>query len=361
MAILALSRPYEGLLVCLPAVAALCWYLANKSHPPVSVLKRRSIPGLAPIAIALAFMAYYDYRVFGSAFTPPYALNRATYAIAPQFLWESARPAPVYRHPVMREFYSGVEMAVFKRSRTLPGFLKSTAERLAGMEFFFVGFALLLPLVMLPRALRDRRLRFLAVSAAVFATGQAIVTGFMPHYAAPFTAGLYALLLQSMRHLRAWRPQGRSAGLFLVRAIPILCFTLAGLRIYAEPLHIFLSPEPHAIGGWFGANPLGLARAHVLKELESQPGKQLALVRYSPAHNVLDDWVYNAADIDKSSVVWARDMGAASNQELLLYYKDRTVWLVEPDTNLLAKIVDRKSSQILMGRVGSSEPNGNRP
>ena len=31
------------------------------------------------------------------------------------------------------------------------------------------------------------------------------------------------------------------------------------------------------------------------------------------------------------SVVWARDMGAAKNQELIDYYKDRRVWLVEPD------------------------------
>ena len=31
------------------------------------------------------------------------------------------------------------------------------------------------------------------------------------------------------------------------------------------------------------------------------------------------------------SVVWARDMGVAKNQELIDYYKDRKVWLVEPD------------------------------
>jgi len=41
--------------------------------------------------------------------------------------------------------------------------------------------------------------------------------------------------------------------------------------------------------------------------------------------------VYNGANIDKSKVVWARDMGAAENEELIHYYKDRRAWLLEAD------------------------------
>jgi hypothetical protein len=67
--------------------------------------------------------------------------------------------------------------------------------------------------------------------------------------------------------------------------------------------------------------------------LESRPGRQLAIVRYSPDHDCLTDWVYNAADIDGSKVVWAREMDPSNNQNLLRYYKDRKVWLVEPDGN----------------------------
>ncbi|MGD1108446.1 MAG: hypothetical protein ABR865_15505, partial [Terracidiphilus sp.] len=44
-----------------------------------------------------------------------------------------------------------------------------------------------------------------------------------------------------------------------------------------------------------------------------------------------DEWVYNRADIDGSKVVWAREMNAADNSELIHYYGDRRVWLVEPD------------------------------
>ena len=31
-------------------------------------------------------------------------------------------------------------------------------------------------------------------------------------------------------------------------------------------------------------------------------------------------------------VIWAQEMDEAENLELFHYYKDRTVWLVEPDT-----------------------------
>ena len=41
--------------------------------------------------------------------------------------------------------------------------------------------------------------------------------------------------------------------------------------------------------------------------------------------------MYNAADIDASRVVWAWDMDEQSNRELLQYFKNRRVWLVEPD------------------------------
>ncbi|MDQ6706992.1 MAG: hypothetical protein M3Z85_13580, partial [Acidobacteriota bacterium] len=44
--------------------------------------------------------------------------------------------------------------------------------------------------------------------------------------------------------------------------------------------------------------------------------------------------VHNDADIDKSDVVWARELDSASNEKLLRYYAGRKVWLFEPDEDL---------------------------
>jgi hypothetical protein len=82
----------------------------------------------------------------------------------------------------------------------------------------------------------------------------------------------------------------------------------------------------------FGTWPRGnLTRVAIVHELNKMPGQQLVLVRYKP-HNPGDwEWVWNAADIDGAKIVWARDMGAEANRELLSYFKGRTVWCIEGD------------------------------
>lgn len=326
MVILATSRPYEGLLVCMPALAAVAWWWSRSTCPPLSVMLRRIAPAAILLAVTVAFMGYYDYRVFGNVLTPPYKVNRETYASAPHFLWQTARQEPVYRHRILRDFYSGGELKQFRdETRSVTSLLEAGALKPLTAGFFYLDFALIPPLILLPWALRDRRIGFLSLAGAVLVAGLAVETFFFPHYLAPATALIYAILLQCMRHLRAWRP----SGLFLVRATPVLCVALAVLRVCAGPLHIGLGPWSQS---WSGTAPLGLERARVLAELESLPGQQLAIVPYSP-HHMLNDWVYNAADIDESKLVWARQMDPASNRELLDYYKDRKAWLVEPDCN----------------------------
>lgn len=334
--LLLLSRPYEGMLLCLPVAFMLGkWALVEKNRPPRAVLLRRAALPLLMVFVAGAWMAYYDYRAFGNPLTPPYKIDRATYAVAPYYVWQSARPIPAYRHEMLRRFYCNVEMEYFEKIHSISGFLPVTFSKAVRAALFFAGFALLPALAMSRRVFLDRRMRFLVWCMAIMMAGMVIEIYLLPHYLAPFTALFYALGLQAIRHLRLWKSNHQPVGRTMVRLSVTLCFLLAGLRVFARPLHLE-TPEWPASGWfdhWYGPGPYGWQRAQMETRLEHLPGKQLVIVKYSTDHEPLDEWVYNAPDIDRSKVIWAREMDPAENLELINYYKGRNVWLIQPDTN----------------------------
>ncbi len=332
--LLAFDRPYEGLLLCLPVAFVLGrWILHGKNTPPASLLFQRATLPVLLIIAAGAWMGYYNYRVFGSSLTPPYKIGRATYAIAPYWIWQPLRPKPVYRHKIMEEFFCHEEVSAYQSIHSLTGFLPQTLIKAVRTVLFFAGILLLPLLVMLPRAFLDRRIRFLVACVLVLACGQIIEVFFFPHYIAPFTAALYALGLQAMRHLRQCKPGNQPVGLALVRLTIALCFVMAAVRVCAAPLHVSLGTWPSGDWSvaWYGPGQFGAPRARIEAALEHLPGQQLAIVRYAPGHDALDAWVANAADIDRSKVIWANEMGPADNLDLIRYYSNRTVWLIQPD------------------------------
>jgi hypothetical protein len=334
ISLLVLTRPYEGLLLCLPVTVALGrWVLFGKNRPATGVLIRRAAVPLALIVATVAWLGYYDYRAFGNPTTLPYTVNRATYAMAPYFVWQPRRPEPAYRHEEMRRFYYEAEMEFYGYIHSPSGFLPQTLLKAAFTMMFFSGFALLPPLLMVRRVFMDTRMRFLIQSVLVLAAGLVIQIYVIPHYVAPFTAAFYAIGLQAMRHLWLWKPEGKPVGMTLVRLCVLLCLVLPGLRLYAGPLHLALYRWPASRWNfvWYGPDHFGTDRAKIETSLEQLPGNQLVLVRYTPKHNPIDEWVYNSADIDSSKVIWAQEMDASNNAELIRYYKDRQVWLAQPD------------------------------
>ena len=344
VAILVLTRPYEGVLLCLPVAIALgkwIWKGKNRASlagrslaaPSVAALARLAAATLAFAIAAVAWMGYYDFRAFGNPLTPPYTIDRNTYAIAPYYVWQQPRPEPKYRYAEMRAFYHEGELKFYNHIHSVKGFVPYTLEKVGFVFLFYAGFALFPPLIMTRRVFLDRRIRFLVVCVLVLAGGMVIEIYLLPHYVAPFTAAFYAIGLQAMRHMRFCRPEGRPMGLALLRLTVVVCVLMAGIRVIASPLHFGPNEFPPSDWNesWFGPGHFGTERAQIEARLSQLAGGQLAIVRYGSDHNPEDEWVYNRADIDGSKVVWARDADAADNLELIRYYQNRTVWLVEPD------------------------------
>jgi len=333
VALIALARPYEGVLLCLPVAGSLGYWLCfEKNRPSPATALRFMTPPLALIVAAVAWLGYYDYRAFGSPFTLPYTVNRATYAMAPYFIWQHLRPEPAYRNEELRKFYGYEgEVKFFLEIHSPYGFIPNALVKAVEGVLFFSGAALLIPLIMARRVLLDRRVRFLVLCLLILMAGLVIENFLILHYLAPFTAVFYALGLQAMRHLRLWKMAGKPVGLAWTRLAVTLCVVMAGVRLYARPLHIEPQRFPALTSNyvWYGPSHLGIERNQIETGLQNLPGKQLVIVRYAPDHIDVDGWVYNSADIDNSKVIWAQDIDPASNLELMRYYRDRKVWLVQ--------------------------------
>src|SRR5260370_17380534 len=82
IAILANSRPYEGLLFCIPLAGWFLWWLAGKTKSPVSP-RTRVVRIFAPLAVLLTFtiffIGYYNSRLTENALLFPHVLNTPTY------------------------------------------------------------------------------------------------------------------------------------------------------------------------------------------------------------------------------------------------------------------------------------------
>ena len=74
-------------------------------------------------------------------------------------------------------------------------------------------------------------MRLLVASLIVALVGVFVVIWSAPHYAAPVTCVLYALLVQSVRHLRIWKWKSRPLGLALSRALLILLVLETGVNV----------------------------------------------------------------------------------------------------------------------------------
>lgn len=326
LAILANSRPYEGLVFAIPIAFAMLFWLARPNHPSFHLtLPRVVLPVLLTLLLGGVATGYYYYRVTGSPFRMTHQVNRETYATAPYFLWQKPRPEPPYHHKVLRDFYRW-ELTQFEENRTPGGALRRTGDKLAKLWQFYLGPALSLPLLAFPWVLRDRRMRFPLAVLAAFVVGLSPQTWTLPHYFAPATSLLYLILVQCMRHMRFWKGRHSAQGAAAVRLIAVVCCAICLLRVVAAITHTAIEPA------WPRGN---LDRVAVIRQLNRCPGYHLVLVRYQPnygvQHDVDHEWVYNAADIDSAKIVWARDMGDDQNRELLNYFHDRHVWLLNGD------------------------------
>lgn len=322
MAILANSRPYEGLILSVILVAGLLWWIRSSERPPWRiVLKRIALPILIVLVITAGAMGYYNQRVTGNALLMPRLVHEATYAVTPNFLWQAVKPEPIYRHKEIRELYTDFELSFYKNQHSFRGFaVWSTVKVLSLFISYFSLVGLLLPIVAIPLVVdKNRWMRFALLTIGLFIVALLPETYFQLHYAAPITGLVILLSVQSMRQMKLWRWRGLRTGRFLAGLCVLLC--IASFIVFCT----------HHVRESNLDNNLGIQRARILDLLNRDEQRHLVIVQYSLEHNVHNEWVFNEADIDNAKVVWARDMEADGNRELIDYFKERQVWILRAD------------------------------
>jgi hypothetical protein len=321
--LLANSRPYEGFFFSLPFAAAFLW-----RRTPARVV----IALTAVLAVGALATGYYNWRVTGNPFLLPHKLKNDQYGVVADFIFEKPRPEPHYNHAVIRDYYVRLERTYQHTPNSAWDFVAYLVSRQKLTFWFFLGPVLALPLLLtIPCAVKvffTHRRRILSAALLVMIAGMSLALWVLyPHYHAPACCVIYACLILSMRRLRHGTVRGRPFGLFLTRMIPSICVVMVVVRMLVAPLGIDLINIPL---NWANSDLGNFDRGRMLNDLRHRDTKSLVIVRYRNGHNPEDEWVYNAADIDTAKVIWARDM-EGGNQPLLDYFRDRQIYLVEPD------------------------------
>ena len=315
-ALLASSRPVEGLLFCLPVAVVLAIRLFSRVSADFRLkVASALLPAIIVLGCTAAFMGYYNWRVTGNALLFPNVLYRRLYWDVPVFVWQRAKPALIYANPQFTGFFEHWDRSAFLgRSWALQGLTKCHW----GWSFF-LGPPLSIPLLTLPWLIFDRRVRFLVLEILWCGVWLLLVYWFEPHYAAPLTAAVFAVVAQAIRHLRQWKLKNYRVGILASRLIVVLLVA----RVFSPGAEVVSAPRR----GW------NLVRARIAGQLQATPQKHLVIVRYAPDHDVAQEWVYNAAEIDAAKIVWAREIPGRDLKPLLDYYRDRRIWLVDADTH----------------------------
>lgn len=322
LSILANSRPYEGMVLGLLVFFALAGWMLKQKWFVVQSIFIRTVP---VVTIVLAFtagaMTYYNWRVTGNPLRLPYLQHELTYATAPPFLWQQPRSVPAYLHKQIQDQHQW-ELDYYLSQQSLWGLLEGIKQKLKTfgtvyLEPFFPA----MPLLILPWAIRrDRRLRLITLGCVLFASSLLLTVFIAPHYTAPIYALVWALFIQTMRRLRVWRRGKNLGGRSMVRIV-VACFLVSTISwgIY-RVVQIKVSSAV-----W------DYQRADIIKQLGQGDDQNLIIVRYQPQDSWHTEWVYNEADIDRAKVVWAREMDANQNRELIRYFKGRRVWLLSSE------------------------------
>lgn len=319
--LLAITRPFEGFVLTLTAsiVVGVAW-VQRRSVPWRQLGLQAALPICLLGAAGVSGLLAYNAAVTGHPLRMPYQVHEAEYGATPLFLWQTADKDKTYRSDALRRYHLAASMWWFDQQQTLDGLVKFKSWLMRSSLEFFLPAPVALTLLAVGWTRRRELWPWIAAGLATWAAACLTVWMF-PHYLAPIAPLMILLVvagLRSFRTLESRLAPGRRWITPALVGLQMLVFATAAYDKVTEPKT-----------NWSHSRPL------FVQGLEKTPGDDLVFVRYSPDHNVHDEWVYNRADIDAASIVWARELSPAEDAALIDYFQDRKVWVLHADESPL--------------------------
>lgn len=342
--LLANSRPFEGAVLTLMVSIGLAVRFVTKRQEQSftwSMLSRKLItPAGIVLTIGATAMLTYNVQITGDALKMPYQVHEETYGWNPVFLWQTAGEKPEYRHPDMERFFVKDKETTDLAYATLGKTLTKKGTVVIQLLAFFCG-----PMILVGGVgmLLDReRQHWVAAALLVPVLLACIISKWANfHYAAPAAPLLILVMLSGV--WAVWQrleryPSVRRIGTYgLVAFHAVWMLTVVG---NTQKIHN---------SNW------GVARQSIESQLLETDGDDLVFVRYDDDHNIHHEWVYNAADIDAAPVVWAREMDDQRRGDLIQYFSDRNIWLLEADASPPRLIAFQASTDLQVTKVYRGE------
>ncbi|MGA9822899.1 MAG: hypothetical protein WBQ36_15035, partial [Desulfobaccales bacterium] len=261
LAILANSRPFEGLVVTIPAAVVLgIWIIKSNSVSWRIRFSRVVLPVVLVLLLTAAGMGFYNFRVTGNPFLNPYQVHQSTYGIVPVFIWQPLRAEPQYVNLILQKCYRS-EISPYLKERSIKGWVYESTKRIAKNWLFFFGIIFIPPMLLLaasPKVWHRRNVIFPLGVCALLMAASLTITWNYPRYDAPITCLCFLLGVESLRQARRFTWRGKLVGQHYVWGVlPMLL--AAAIASFALAHHL---QQPSA---WY------LDRAHILRELEQGP------------------------------------------------------------------------------------------
>lgn len=320
-AILALNRPFEGLITIIPAAVWMTHWTWR--HPIVFADKiaRVIAPSLLPISLAALFLIQCNLAGTGQPFRFPYLLYQEQYESTSLIGGDVRKPTMTSSHEPIRKFYALPQHVVVippaSWSERLWAAFRLRTSLLNCSRFYFqspLDWTLLaVPLVLW---IRGPWLPFAAVAALLIGHSLSAGAGYS-RYLAPIGGLLILFAIMGLREMCEWRLLKSKLGLGVAQFILIAgllgCLQQAGVREASRK-----------------SSHWAECRERILRTLSNDRDRHVIVVRYSEHHDPHCEWVYNLARLDDDRVVWAREMGER-DRELIEWFPNHKFWILEPD------------------------------